>query len=110
MSSSGSRAAPVRLGSSGPIRCAWSGVDDDSVHQAARNLHQPGVQRPPLLNALHLRDHPTAAALRRQRHRGDAQADRLVLEAEVAVLVGRGPADDGHVYGEGRIEEVLLIL
>ncbi len=72
------------------------GLDDD-VDQDPGHAHVMGFERAALRDALDLRDDEAARGAGRKRHLHRAQRRALLLEAEVAVLVGRGGADDGHI-------------
>ena len=72
-------------------------LDDDAVDELARHtnvMHRPRLARHDLA---HLRDNGAARSLYRERHRQCGGRDRLVLEAQVAVLVGAGRAQEADV-------------
>ena len=83
---------------------------DHVVHQDAGDLHVVGVHGAGLGDVLHLDDDDAAAVLGGHGHGQALVEHALVLEGDVAVLVGGGAAEEGHMEGEALVEEVLLPL
>jgi hypothetical protein len=85
---------------------ALPGVDHDGVHPGGRDAHLAGLQgatRQPLGD---LHDH-LAAVARGQGQGLGVEVGGLVLEADVAVLVGGAGAHQGHVHGKGLVAQVF---
>ena len=82
--------------------------DDDRVDQDAGDPHLARAQRPVLGDPLDLHDHHAAGVLGRLRHRQHLEGERLPLHGDVALGVGRRPAQQGHVHRLRGEEQVLL--
>ncbi|MNR04037.1 hypothetical protein D3C85_1199650 [compost metagenome] len=68
-------------------------------------MHRPRLAGDDLAD---LRDHCAATGLYRERHGQGAGSDRLVFEAEVAVLIGTACAQQGYVHRPSRIKQIFL--
>lgn len=92
----------------GPPAAVLVGGLHDVVDHDARYGDVLGVQAARLRQVLDLHDDDAAGVLG---GRGDGQPlvhDALVLEGDVALLVGGGAAQDGDVEREASVEQVLL--
>jgi hypothetical protein len=78
-------------------------IDDD-----AGDAHPPRVERPGLGNALHLAQHHAARIPGREGQGQDLEPHGFLLRRHIAVWVGRGAADEGHVDGQCLEEKALL--
>ena len=79
-----------------------------AIDERAGHLHQARVQRAGLGDALNLRDHDAARIARGHRHRQVVQRERFALHGDIAVGIGGGAADEGHIDGKSLVEEPLL--
>ena len=82
----------------------------DIVHQHAGNLHDSGIQRAVLSEALYLRDYDGAVGLGCHHQIQGLAGHALLLIGQVAVLVGGGSAKQGHIQLRKGVEQVLLSL
>ena len=86
---------------------ALARLDDDGVDPGRGDAHLARLQRATRQPLLHLHDHAPAAVARGQRDGLGVQVGGLVLEADVAVLVGGRGAHEGHVHPVGLVAQVL---
>ncbi len=84
-----------------------AGIDDHGVDDGARHPHRTGRQAAELDGRAHLDDHLAARIMGCQGDRVDIQVGRFLVQADVALRVGEGAADDGRVDGEGLVTEQL---
>jgi hypothetical protein len=83
------------------------GVDDDQIDEHAGNLHLFGRQGGAPGQALDLDHHDAAGTPRRLGHGQHLAEHGLLFHADVAVLVGRGAAQERDVDVEGLVEQPL---
>jgi hypothetical protein len=79
-----------------------------AVDQHAGHLDLAGLQAAALGHLLHLGDDDAAAVVRGHRQRQGLERQRLALQRQVAVQVGRGGADQRDLDREGLVEQRLL--
>ena len=85
-------------------------VNDDVVHQVARHMHVVRAQAAGLDHALDLGDDDAAVVARGQRLVQPAQQGAFMLVGQVAVFIGGGGTDDGHLRHDGReVQPVLSV-
>ena len=82
--------------------------DHHAVHQHPWQLHRLRAQDALGRDPLDLHDHYAARVLYRLGDGEVLERERLLLHRDVSLLVRGGAAQEGDVYGEGLVEEVLL--
>jgi hypothetical protein len=84
--------------------------NDDAVDQDARNLDVSRVERTGGRDALDLRDDEPLAVLGSRRQRQIVEGQRLLFHRDVAVVVGRGAADDRDIDRKRLVEQPGLAI